>query len=108
MMLRNTCRIKRKINSGKVFMADVVYKSKITKRTILDRLISGFNSIRYSVTEPVLLHIARARYAHLYSDSAESPLVTIAIPTYNRGELLINRTLPSIFAQTYRNIEVLI
>lgn len=78
------------------------------RRTFQDKLISGFNSVRYSVTEPVLLRVARARYGHLYSDPMESPLVSVAIPTYNRGRLLIERTLPSIFAQTYRNIEVII
>ena len=77
-------------------------------RTIQDKLISGLNSIRYAVTEPLLLSLARARFEHLYSDPGESPLVTIAIPTYNRGKLLVERTLPSIFAQTYKNIEVLI
>jgi len=89
-------------------MLNAEYKGKITKRTIPDKIISGFDSVRYSVTEPVLLCVARARYGHLYSDPAESPLVTIAIPTYNRGKLLVERTLPSIFAQTYKNIEVLI
>jgi len=83
-------------------------KSEITKRTIQDKVISWLNSVRYSVTEPLLLGVARARYESLYFDPTESPLVTIAIPTYNRGELLVKRTLPSIFAQTYRNIEVLV
>jgi glycosyltransferase involved in cell wall biosynthesis len=77
-------------------------------RTIQDKLIAGLNSFRYAASEPLLLGIARARYEQLYSDPAESPLVTIAIPTYNRGKLLIERTLPSIFSQTYKNIEVLI
>lgn len=54
------------------------------------------------------MSIARARYEHLYSDTAESPLVSVAIPTYNRGQLLVQRTLPSIFAQTYKNIEIII
>ena len=30
------------------------------------------------------------------------------IPTYNRGQLLVDRTLPSILAQTYQNLEVVI
>ena len=54
------------------------------------------------------MRIARARYEHLYSDTTESPLVSVAIPTYNRGQLLVQRTLPSIFAQTYRNIDIII
>ena len=78
------------------------------KRTIHDKFISGVNSIRYSITEPILLRIARTLYGHLYSDPTESPLVSVTIPTYNRGQLLIQRTLPSIFAQTYKNIEIII
>lgn len=34
--------------------------------------------------------------------------VSIVIPTYNRKELLFTRALPSVLAQTYENIEVLV
>ena len=78
------------------------------RRTIQDKFISRFNSIRYSITEPIMLRIARARYGHLYSNITEDPLVSVMIPTYNRGQLLVDRTLPSIFAQTYQNLEVVI
>jgi glycosyltransferase involved in cell wall biosynthesis len=36
------------------------------------------------------------------------PLVSIIIATYNRSNILINRTLPSILCQTYENFEVVI
>lgn len=36
------------------------------------------------------------------------PLVSIIIATYNRSEILVERTIPSILSQTYRNIEVII
>jgi glycosyltransferase involved in cell wall biosynthesis len=36
------------------------------------------------------------------------PLVSICIATYNRARLLTERTLPSLFAQTYRNIEIIV
>lgn len=39
----------------------------------------------------------------------EAPiLISVYIPTYNRVDLLINRSLPSIIAQTYTNIEIII
>lgn len=36
------------------------------------------------------------------------PLVTVCIPTYNRSEILVNRCLPSVLGQSYRNIEVIV
>jgi len=36
------------------------------------------------------------------------PLVSVIIPTYGRGELLRDRTLPSVLAQTHERIEVLV
>jgi len=50
---------------------------------------------------------ARARYSHLYADN-DDPLITVIIPTYNRAELLINRAIPSVLAQTYQNFEILV
>lgn len=35
-------------------------------------------------------------------------MVSVIIPTLDRGKLLVERTLPSIFAQTYQNFEVVI
>jgi glycosyltransferase involved in cell wall biosynthesis len=36
------------------------------------------------------------------------PLVSICIATFNRGDLLLNRTVASLTAQTYSNIEIVI
>jgi len=55
-----------------------------------------------------MLRIARARSERLYSDPMGDPLVSVMIPTYNRGRLLVDRTLPPILAQTYQNLEVVI
>ncbi len=77
-------------------------------RTIEDRIISSFNAIRYRLVEPLLLYFARRRYAKEYSDNADNPLVTILFPTYNRGRLVVERTLPSLFSQTYQNFEIVI
>jgi glycosyltransferase involved in cell wall biosynthesis len=37
-----------------------------------------------------------------------NPLISVIIATYNRGEILCNRTLPSILSQTYPNFEIVI
>lgn len=76
------------------------------KQTIQDKLISGCNSIRYQITEPVLLNYERIRHMGSYDNPNENPLISITIPTYDRGQLLVDRTLPSIFCQTYQNFEI--
>jgi glycosyltransferase involved in cell wall biosynthesis len=78
------------------------------KQSIKDKVISNINHIRYSLMEPLLLRIARANYEHEYKRAEESPLISITIPTYDRGQLIIDRTLPSILTQTYQHFEVLI
>jgi len=78
------------------------------KQRFQDKLISAFNSIQYRLLEPILLTYARFRNSKFYADTNEKPLITITIPTYDRGKLLVERTLPSIFAQTYQNFEVII
>jgi glycosyltransferase involved in cell wall biosynthesis len=55
---------------------------------------------------PLLLE-ARKKYEHLYRNM-DNPLVSVTIPTYNRGELLTERTLPSVLNQTYQNFEIVI
>ncbi len=89
-------------------MRDRFSKDGSENGRLMNRLISGVNAARYRLTEPVLLRLMRSRYEHLYSEPAAEPLVTIVIATYNRGKLLVERTLPSIFAQTYRNFEVVV
>jgi glycosyltransferase involved in cell wall biosynthesis len=80
----------------------------IERRSFASKLISSANNLRYSISEPLLLKINRFRWSHLYSNRIESPLISITIPTYDRGRLLVERTLPSILNQTYKNFEVLI
>jgi len=77
-------------------------------RRLADRLISNAISIKYRVTERRLLDRARSNHEHEYAQTDDDPLVSIIIATYNRGQLLIERTLPSIFGQTYQNLEVVI
>jgi hypothetical protein len=40
--------------------------------------------------------------------SIEAPLVSVIIPTYNRGQLLVKRAIPSVLNQTYQNFEIVI
>ena len=58
--------------------------------------------------ERVLLREARKHYESQYRTPEKYPLVSVIIPTWNRGELLVERTLPSIFRQTYEHFEIVI
>jgi len=83
-------------------------KKQERKRTIQDKLISGFNSFRFTLLEPIKLKFARFRNNHYYKNPEKNPLVTVYIPTYNRGELLIERAVNSVLKQTYKNFELII
>lgn len=77
-------------------------------RRLADRLISSGIGMKYRFTERRMLDCARLEHQHEYAPTDDDPLVSIIIATYNRGQLLVERTLPSIFAQTYQNFEVVI
>jgi len=79
------------------------------KRAFQDKLISGLNSVRYALTEPVLLRALRLKYAAAYDEPREKdPLVSVYVPTYNRCALLMERAVPSVLAQSYNNFELVI
>lgn len=58
--------------------------------------------------ERVLLRKAREHNKLQYSTPDNNPLVSVIIPTWNRGALLVERTLPSIFKQSHENFEIVI
>lgn len=71
-----------------------------------NNLISKLNSFRYSCVEPARLRISRRINRIDYKN--ENPLISVYVPTYNRGEVLIERAVKSILDQTYRNFELII
>lgn len=71
---------------------------------ILNSIIAKSQDLYFKIIEPPML--SWARYANI--NKCRKGLVSIIIATYNRSDILINRTLPSIFAQTYTNIEVVV
>jgi glycosyltransferase involved in cell wall biosynthesis len=62
---------------------------------------------RIAEQDRALLAEARLKNEPLYASEKE-PLISVTIPTYNRGQLLVERTLPSVLSQTYENFEVVI
>jgi glycosyltransferase involved in cell wall biosynthesis len=78
------------------------------KRTIQDKVITNIISVWYKISDFILLRYKRFWHEKSYKHIDENPLISIIIPTFDRGQLLIDRTLPSIFVQTYQNFEILI
>jgi glycosyltransferase involved in cell wall biosynthesis len=83
-------------------------EKKPRKRSLEDFIVSGFNASRFAVLEPISLRLARLKYEKLYSNSSQSPLVSVCVPTYNRAELLIKRAVTSVLSQTYENLELIV
>jgi glycosyltransferase involved in cell wall biosynthesis len=54
------------------------------------------------------LQSAREQQEAFYRVPDHEPLVSVIIPTWNRGELLATRTLPSVLAQTHQNLEIIV
>lgn len=78
------------------------------KRTFEDRLIASLNEWRFAVTEPPQLWAARFRHGAEYLDPQQEPVVSVCVPTYNRGPLLMERAVDSVLSQTYENLELII
>lgn len=78
------------------------------KRTLIDRLICGYNDVRNGIIEPAELKLARLKNERFYKNSEKNPLISVYTPTYNRGSLFIERALSSVLAQTYKNFEYII
>jgi glycosyltransferase involved in cell wall biosynthesis len=74
---------------------------------MINAVISKYRELKYSTIEPALLAHMRFRFAKDYKVDTD-PLISIIVATYNRSDILINRTLPSLLSQTYGNIEVVI
>lgn len=79
------------------------------KRTVADKLICGCNFLRYWLSEAVMLNVARMKNERFYDNNIEeNPLISVYIPTYNRAELLAERSIPTVLAQTYKNFELIV
>lgn len=81
---------------------------KHKKRSLEDRIITGFIATRFAMIEPLQLRFARNRYEKHYSNLHQTPLVSVCVPTYNRGQLLIDRAVTSVLSQTYTNLELIV
>src|SRR3990167_4988978 len=73
---------------------------------MLNRAICAARAAWYGVYESARLQCERQLERPFWGGGG--PLVSVLIPTHNRADLLFTRALPSVLAQTYRNLEIII
>ena len=73
-----------------------------------NKIISSFISLRYFLLEPIILRVARLKFNYKYQKIKKLPLISVCIPTFNRGQILIERAIKSALAQTYANFEIIV
>ena len=84
---------------------------KVKRRANLIKEDTVRGSHRVASMYYMKMHFERQRLIEnrdIYPIQKENPLISIRIPTYNRAEVLKERTLPGILNQTYKNFEVII
>jgi len=76
---------------------------------LFNKIYTFCKAIYYSIYEFTFLRFIRLiNNYNVNTDLDDLPLVSIIIATYNRSNILLYRTLPSILAQSYKNIEIII
>ena len=73
-----------------------------------DRAIAACRSCWYDCVEPWKLALLRMKYEKFYGPDEPEPEIFVYTPTYNRGELLMERAVASVLGQTYRNFHYLV
>ena len=119
----NTLDLKGAYTEGRAESAELLAEVRALRAEVAEarnELRADIGAFREHVT-PVLRALVtgerlnRERLVELrrQSEYAEpfdhpDPLVTVVIPTHDRAELLTQRSLPSVLAQTHRNLEVIV
>ncbi|WP_445781344.1 glycosyltransferase family 2 protein [Shewanella sp.] len=91
---------------SKKYVAEFI--RKLPDNIFFNFLISSANGFYLLLVEKIKLIIARFLNRKNSSYNDKEPLISIYIPTYNRKELLINRSIKSILNQTYKNFELVV
>ena len=79
-----------------------------TSFSIKNKLIASVKSNWYLHTEQIKLAYQRHKYEKFYGPDEPEPHIFIYTPTFNRGEILIERAVQSVLNQTYKNFTYLV
>jgi hypothetical protein len=101
------------IQAGKDLFAAarlVLYRRRVkVSRFLRETLPLEIRMWQRALAARPLLFAARRDHADEYTATANpDPLISVNIGTYNRAAILVERTIPSILAQTYQNFEIVI
>lgn len=72
--------------------------------TTISKVVGAYNA--FNDRRIVVSNRLKRDYSEAYLQSR--PTVTVYIPTYNRIEYLLDRSIPSVLRQTYENIKILV
>ena len=76
------------------------------KYNLFNKIFSEVNQLRYYIYEKILLGINRKYLKNILLK--KYPQIDIILPTYNRSEMLLKRSIPSVLNQTYKNFRLII
>ena len=74
---------------------------------VFNILFSFFDQLKFLICEKILLKISRYRFIKKEKNIKENT-IDIILPTYNRSKMLLERSIPSVLAQTHKNFRLLI
>jgi len=75
----------------------------MTRRKLMDRLVAWWVHQWYRIADPVRLR--RARHS---GGAWHAGRVSVPIATFDRIDVLVERTIPAILAQTHRDLEIIV
>jgi glycosyltransferase involved in cell wall biosynthesis len=95
-------QIKEGARDIQLFVHDKYFRMQTLQRTLHGFYLKKWRDNRGN---KMLLRKARGNYRR---HSSSEPLISVIIPTYNRADILCERTIPSVLKQTYRNFELIV
>jgi hypothetical protein len=95
-------RLLEAVGTSSTGLARLLEANDVRTREIL-RVIADQDSLQRQ-----RLYDLRSSDTYLAAFDDPEPLVSVVIPTFDRARLLVERSIPSVLAQTYQNFEVIV